>query len=262
MNIRAITQYVLFIALASLVGVSCAEQGRNVTSPPKRVDIVGPITNSQPRTVVEPVVIPPQVVVAPATPVVAPHRIIVLPVPFTVQAPHANWDLPYQEACEEASMIMVVDYVTGRSGLRLSPDEADKRILELVAWEGEHGYPIDVTAEQVVSILSQRFGIVAQVIPFDATRLRAELAAKRPVILPAAGRSLGNPYFHQPGPLYHMLVVKGYDGNEFITNDPGTRRGESFRYNESTFLRAVHDWNGGEVEKGEQVMIVVHKENI
>ncbi|MCR4279964.1 MAG: hypothetical protein NUV82_00890, partial [Candidatus Komeilibacteria bacterium] len=32
-----------------------------------------------------------------------------LDVPFMSQAPHANWDLPYQEACEEASLIMV-DY--------------------------------------------------------------------------------------------------------------------------------------------------------
>ena len=45
-----------------------------------------------------------------------------------------------------------------------------------------------------------------------------------PVLLPAAGRLLRNPYFSGQGPLYHMLVVKGYtrDG-KIITDDPGTR---------------------------------------
>ena len=31
-----------------------------------------------------------------------------LPVPFTPQAPHANWELPYQEACEEAAVLMSI----------------------------------------------------------------------------------------------------------------------------------------------------------
>src|SRR5512133_656297 len=31
-------------------------------------------------------------------------------VPFMVQAPNANWDMPYQEACEEASLLMVAGY--------------------------------------------------------------------------------------------------------------------------------------------------------
>src|SRR3989344_4828168 len=34
-----------------------------------------------------------------------------LKVPFTSQAPTGNWDLPYQEACEEASALMAIRYV-------------------------------------------------------------------------------------------------------------------------------------------------------
>ncbi|MFH1866712.1 MAG: C39 family peptidase [Patescibacteria group bacterium] len=185
------------------------------------------------------------------------HLIKILKVPFTVQAPHANWDMPYQEACEEAAMIMVADFVSGRNDLRLPPEEADQRILALIAWEEEQGYAIDVTAAEVAKILSERWGIGAEIRSYDAEKLRSEIVLGKPVILPAAGRLLGNPYFRNPGPLYHMLVVKGYEGEEFITNDPGTRRGENFRYHYSVFDRAVHDWNGGEVENGEQVMIII-----
>ena len=39
-------------------------------------------------------------------------------------------------------------------------------------------------------------------------------------------------YYAHPGPVRHMLLIKGYDGERgvFITNDPGTRHGESFEY--------------------------------
>ncbi|MFH1112237.1 MAG: C39 family peptidase [Patescibacteria group bacterium] len=185
------------------------------------------------------------------------HLIKILKVPFTVQAPFANWELPYKEACEEAAMIMIVDWLSGRTDLRLPPAEADQRILELVSWEAEHGYAIDLTAAEVVKVLAERFSIKAEVKPYHADEVRREIEAGRPVILPAAGRLLGNPYFRRPGPLYHMLLVRGFDGEEFITNDPGTKRGENFRYHASVFQKAIHDWNGGEVELGEQVMIVV-----
>lgn len=193
----------------------------------------------------------------PPTPEPAGHAITILPVPFTVQAPYANWDLPYQEACEEASMIMLVDFVLGRKDLRLPPAEADDRILELVQWEANNGYTIDITVAEVVEVLQKRFNIKAAVRPYSAEAVRQEISAGRPVILPAAGRLLGNPYFRTPGPLYHMLVVKGYEGDEFITNDPGTKRGENFRYHYSAFDKAVHDWNGGDVGNGQQVMVVL-----
>ena len=32
-----------------------------------------------------------------------------LDLPFYTQAPHANWDYPWQEACEEASILLVAN---------------------------------------------------------------------------------------------------------------------------------------------------------
>ena len=90
-------------------------------------------------------------------------------------------------------------------------------------------------------------------------QIKAELVAGRPVIVPAAGRLLGNPYFTAPGPIYHMLVIRGYTQNDqFIVNDPGTSRGESFLYDFDTLLYALHDWNnGGEITQGRKVVIVL-----
>ena len=41
-----------------------------------------------------------------------------------------------------------------------------------------------------------------------------------------------------------MLVLIGYDENNFITNDPGTRRGEKYKYPQERVVNAIHDWTG------------------
>lgn len=180
-----------------------------------------------------------------------------LAIPFTSQAPHANWDLPYQEACEEASMVMAARFLQGRT--IDGADDADAAILQLV----EHGtnvmgYPIDTTAAETAAILEDFYDLEAELIyDFTWEDVKLALAQGHPVILPAAGRQLGNPNFTAPGPIYHMLVIKGYTPSVVITNDPGTRKGADYQYTYDTLFKAAHDWNGGDVEAGKKVIIVV-----
>ena len=67
------------------------------------------------------------------------------------------------------------------------------------------------------------------------------------VAVTADGRKLGNPNFTPPGPAYHMLLVRGYDPSTdtFITNDPGTRRGEGYRYKAETLFSAMQTYDTG-----------------
>lgn len=182
-----------------------------------------------------------------------------LAIPFTSQAPHANWDMPYQEFCEEASVLMVASYVLGQ---RIAgPDDATAKMMAIKSFEEERfGYYEDTTAEETAVILREYYGLTDVEVVYDPTivRIKQEVALGRAVIVPSAGRMLPNPYFHQPGPLYHMLVIKGYtrDGR-FITNDPGTRRGADFLYEPEVLLNATHDWNGGNVSEGRKVVIIV-----
>ncbi len=182
-----------------------------------------------------------------------------LAVPFTPQAPHANWEMPYQEACEEASLMMVHAYLSAAGAF--TPDEADRQIKELVAWQtGRFGYYEDTDAAETAVIAREYYG-------HDASRavaigsiedVKREIDRGNAVILPAAGKMLRNPYFSGEGPRYHMLVAKGYtkDG-KIITHDPGTRRGADFLYDEGALWDAIHDFNGGDVENGAKVMVVV-----
>ncbi|MBI2415955.1 MAG: C39 family peptidase [Candidatus Kerfeldbacteria bacterium] len=180
-----------------------------------------------------------------------------LDIPFTAQAPHGNWELPYQEACEEASAIMAARFLQSRS--IANTNDANAAIIELVDYGTTTlGYPIDTTAAQTADIIEQFYGLTTE-LKYDWTwaDIKTALTQGHPVLLPAAGRLLGNPYYTAPGPLYHMLVIKGYTATTVITNDSGTRRGADFQYSYATLEQANHDWNNGDVPNGAKVIIIV-----
>lgn len=184
-----------------------------------------------------------------------------LAVPFTSQAPHANWELPYQEACEEAASLMVHYFWADQTFA--SKEEADREIRALVDFqETKYGFYKDSTAEETARFIRAKWNYDTVEVVTGASvtidRIKREIADGYPVIAFAAGQQLGNPNFRGDGPLYHALVIKGYtkDG-KFITNDPGTRNGADYTYSETTLLKAIHDWNNGDPATGQKAIIIV-----
>ncbi len=203
--------------------------------------------------------------VATPTSLVIPSS-LVLKVLFAQQAPFGNWDAIHEETCEEASMIMAAKY--------FNKEPLDEKIMEeelqkLLAWENERGYKVDLSAQEMAGILKDYFGLKAAITK-EATveRIKYELVKGNLIVIPVAGRVLNNPNFKQPGPIYHALVIKGYNSKEIITNDPGTRKGNGFSYSYANLIEAIHDWqpsfldNGSAAEKiltGEKAMIIINK---
>jgi len=153
------------------------------------------------------------------------------------------------------SVIMVHHFLKG-TGL---PDPLGD-LIDLSTWESENGYSLDVNVEELAAIVEDYYGhktAVSDEVTFE--NIAAQIAAGNPVIVPAAGRKLGNPYFSGEGPWYHMLVITGYDNRYFYTNDPGTRRGDDYKYEHDVVLNAVHDWTGvkEEIETGRKVMLTI-----
>ncbi len=145
-------------------------------------------------------------------------------------------------------------------GTPLSLSNAETEVQAMIAWESANGYGYDVTAAELGEIAKSQYGYRARVLTnVTADMIRKELAAGHPVIMPAAGRTLGNPYFSGAGPWYHMLVIIGYNDKGFITNDPGTRRGEKYFYATDVIMNAIHDWTGvkEEIETGGKTVLVV-----
>ena len=215
-------------------GVATSEHFTIVTSPPK--PIVNPLQNNGPLP-------------AEAN----------LDVPFTSQAPTGDWSMPYQEACEETSAIMVDAFYRGISG-NIPADQATKAINAVVNYENKTiGSYTDTTAAQTAQFIKGYFGYsTVLVLPLSSVNdLKRAVANGYPVIVPASGKELPNPNFRNGGPLYHMLVVKGYTADRIITNDPGTHLGADFTYTYDGLMNAAHDWNGGDVTHGAPVMIII-----
>lgn len=183
---------------------------------------------------------------------------VLITVPFVTQAPFANWDEVHEETCEEASILLVHAYLTH---MDLTEQSAETELQKIVAWENEHlGYYKDTTTEETARIARELYGHTATVIP-DITQSQIEsfVSQGKPVILPTAGQMLGNPYFSGEGPPYHMIVIVGYDTEDFLAHDVGTKRGKNYHYSKEVVMNALHDWIGSKetITQGPRVGLVI-----
>lgn len=178
-----------------------------------------------------------------------------LNVPFIAQAPGGDWSYPFPYTCEEAAALMVHYFFEGR-------DEADvaKTKLELLALvdfeEKNYGFHKDTSVAHTARLIRDYYGYDARV-SYDISLddIKGELALGRPVLVPVAGQLLENPNFTPPGPAYHLVLLKGYNKDGFISHDPGTAKGADFPYSYQIMEEAIHDLTEGDIMEGRRAMI-------
>lgn len=170
---------------------------------------------------------------------------VALKVPFTPQAPTANWDELHNEACEEASSLMAAAYFDGSTEINLKPEFVEQEIDKLTEWQTEnYGYYLDTTVAETARMIEEVYNLKTELVTnFSEDDIKEALANGKLVILSANGRLLGNPNFKTPGPIHHMLVITGYNKLGFITNDPGTRKGLNYFYDFETLYNSSADWD-------------------
>ncbi len=165
-----------------------------------------------------------------------------LSVPFTPQAPTANWDELHNESCEEASSIMAHAFFTNISSL--PAEYVESELTALTAWEDtQFGYHLDIDTNETATLLKEFYKLNAEIKPLSKNAIKQALSENKLVLLAAHGQLLKNPYFKQPGPPYHMLVITGYTEDTFITNDPGTKRGYNYPYTYDILYKSSGTWS-------------------
>lgn len=187
-----------------------------------------------------------------------PQPEINLDVPFFPQAPDANWDQPWQEACEEAASTLAYYYATEKP---LTKEVFKKAIQGLVEWENKNfGDYKHTNIAQTAEMIKGYFGYSDFEIISNPTidQMKEKISKGHIIIAPFAGRQLGNPFYSNGGPLYHMMVIRGYDKTHFITNDVGTKRGENFIYPYNTIMSAMHEWHDEDIDLGAKKVIVMN----
>jgi len=177
---------------------------------------------------------------------------------FYSQAPFGNWDYPWQEACEEASVLLVANEY---NKMNLTRESFNDELLRLVDWEKVYfGSYEHTTVAQTAEMLKLQYGLNS-IIHEDPSfeDVQKIVANGHLIVAPFAGKLLGNPNFRNGGPNYHMLVIKGYNSEkmQIITSDVGTRNGENYVYAWETIALALHDWHDTDITLGKKLLIEV-----
>lgn len=168
---------------------------------------------------------------------------VILDVPFSSQAPTDNWDR--NEDCEETSITMVNAYLTGNRQNQLLASDTQEAINNLKKWEGLNlGYNMNTGADATTRLAEGAFNLkVKQIFNFTEADLKIALTNNYPILLPINAKLLGNNNYINGGPLYHMIVIRGFKNHTFIVNDPGLSAGNGNEYSFDILKKAAADWN-------------------
>lgn len=221
------------------------------SSVPVPVPAPAPISVSDPKAAAtSTLAATPAATSTPAATTRASSSVLVIPVPFASQAPLGEWsDERQQDGCEEASVAMAMAWINEEKNI--TKEEWLVRILALADFEQEkYGEHRDVAIADVVSWMFNDYFSYEKVAiksVASSSAILEELEQGNIVLIPTNGRALMNPNFKAPGPEEHMILIKGYDyqTGQFITNDPGTRRGENYRYSPSIVFNAIRPYETG-----------------
>lgn len=178
--------------------------------------------------------------------------------PFYTQAPFSNWDYPWQESCEEASVLLVANLY---NNLNLDRSGFNNELLRLIDWEKSYfGSYEHTTVAQTTEMLKINYNLDSNIIENPSFEdIESILNKGHLIVAPFAGKLLFNPNFKNGGPNYHMLVIKGYDITkmQIVTHDVGTRNGENYVYDWNVIENALHDWHDTDMTLGEQLIIEI-----
>jgi hypothetical protein len=154
-------------------------------------------------------------------------------------------------------------YLTGNTALTLPAAQVDSEMDILNSWEDSHfGYHLDTTAEETAQMIQGVYGLNSKVQQnYTLQDIKDQINLHHVIILPEDGQLLGNPNYKQPGPIYHMLVIRGYTPDNLITNDSGTRNGLNYAYTFDTLYNAGADWDHSTntIDQTKKPMIIVWK---
>ncbi|MDD5693411.1 MAG: C39 family peptidase [Patescibacteria group bacterium] len=192
-------------------------------------------------------------VIIPPKPVIKSEALLM--VPYTVQAPFANWNI-HEESCEEAALLMIHYYLSGNQIDIIPPSTANQELIEMVSWEKtNYGREKDLSIYEVGKLAADYYGYKYQVTEdITADNVKQAISEGNPVMVPVITHALRNPHYG-PNPSYHILVIKGYNPAGIITNDAGVKEGKDYFYTWDILWQAI-DTQSKQMNQGRDMLVV------
>ncbi len=178
----------------------------------------------------------------------AEKQIVSLKVPYTSEIPNGSWIKPWNNACEEASIVMIKGYYFGYEATTKQIAMADMKPLFKIE-DKIFGSNADTDAARTAKLINDYTDFSAKVKTNPTLEeMQNELNEGRPIIAMLNMKNIVNKYhrFRAGGSYYHVFVIIGYDDNtqEFITNDNGnSTTGAGYRFRYDDIMNNLHDFN-------------------
>jgi len=190
--------------------------------------------------------------------VVTPIEYDIQNIAFFSQAPLWIRDQPYQDACEEASLLIWQYYLKDKTKTK---KEYNKDLLVMVELEMQLlGYFKSTTIMETKQVINKRDPTInARIIENPSINdLEKEISQNHIIIAPLYGKWLWNPHYALWWPDYHFLVIKWYTRDQFITHDVWTLKWENRYYDKSLIMNNIHDRNRTDVRKWAPRVLVIY----
>ncbi len=176
----------------------------------------------------------------------------ILDVKFYSQFPldMATWkkyDEPYQNFCEEASLLNWYYYLVW-----IKPDlkQYNKDLLKLKEIEDlilDNWYKhtsIEETLKILIAFQENNQKIFWEIIKNPTIEdIKENISKWNLIIAPLFWKWLTNPYFKNWWPVYHNLLIKWYTGQNFIVNEVWISKWDSFRYKQEEIMKNIHNFD-------------------
>ncbi|MCW1949715.1 MAG: C39 family peptidase [Candidatus Shapirobacteria bacterium] len=185
---------------------------------------------------------------------------------FVPQSPEKNWDQPWQDACEEASLL-TVDYYY-RQISQSDPQTIKNDLQKIFDFETQQSFTHDVNLDQMALVAQDYLKYTPKIINNPTIEdIKTHISQDIPIIVPANGKTLyqENKHFKDGGPYYHNLVILGYDDNtqKFTVHDVGTQFGAYFKYTYSLLMESIHDFPKSlqkeDINQGDKKILILLK---
>ncbi len=199
----------------------------------------------------------------------------ILDIKFYSQFPTKKYILPFEDFCEEASLLNWMYYLNNKTP-NLEEYINDlfilKEIQDKLFWEDWYRNT-SIQQTNLVLILFQNQDYLDLYLESENEEKKDEIIWKlleknkklwkvmwkillepkledlidainnnTPVILPVYGKWLSNVYFTPPWPTYHNILLKWYDEKNFIFNEVWTYRWDSYPYSKELIMNNMFDY--------------------
>ena len=103
---------------------------------------------------------------------------LLISIPFTSQAPTANWDELHNDACEEASVIMAYAYFNNIKSL--PPEVVETEITKLTEWQDKnYGYHLSIDTTEAARMIEEVYNLNTEIVTYSETTVKRALAENK-----------------------------------------------------------------------------------